>query len=233
MVALNLRGCILPAARNVTLIHNTVHVTNYVTVDNRIVDHSVHKEKIGRAVGPRFLVPRAGSDSRGRPGRRSKARSSWCSGAIGSAATIRSAATSLPDIRPAAAADGDQNRHSSGPNRRALPRASDAYPPPDDLDRSGRDRGRQNHDSQPADERDRATCPGIGRRSGGWCLGIGPEPGSGRGVPGSGETRPPASGGPIPSRANRRATAAARPVMPILPRASTGTGQRPGRSPGT
>src|SRR5262245_13837885 len=47
---------IVPASRNVTIIRNTVHVTQYVTVDNRIVNQSVRPEKVGRAVG--HTIPR-------------------------------------------------------------------------------------------------------------------------------------------------------------------------------
>jgi hypothetical protein len=47
---------IAPATRNVTLIQNTVNVTNYVSVDNRVVNQSVRPDKIGRALG--HAVPR-------------------------------------------------------------------------------------------------------------------------------------------------------------------------------
>jgi hypothetical protein len=47
---------VAPVTRNVTLIQNTVNVTNYVSVDNRVVNQSVRPDKIGRALG--HAVPR-------------------------------------------------------------------------------------------------------------------------------------------------------------------------------
>jgi hypothetical protein len=47
---------VAPVARNVTLIQNTVNVTNYISVDNRVVNQSVRPDKIGRALG--HAVPR-------------------------------------------------------------------------------------------------------------------------------------------------------------------------------
>ncbi|MCI0567810.1 MAG: hypothetical protein L0Z52_06415 [Acidobacteria bacterium] len=64
MVAPDLRYRVAPASRNVTLVNITQHVTNYIYVDNRIVDRSVTVEKIGRAVGhtiPRYRVRPADS----------------------------------------------------------------------------------------------------------------------------------------------------------------------------
>jgi len=72
IVAPNLRHCIVPASRNVTLIQISQHVTNYVYVDNRIVDRSVKKEKIGRAVGhtiPSYRVRQADSPDAARGGK--------------------------------------------------------------------------------------------------------------------------------------------------------------------
>jgi hypothetical protein len=56
MVAASVGGYMAPVARNVTLIHSTVNVTNYTTIDNRVVNQSVPPEKIGRALG--HAVPR-------------------------------------------------------------------------------------------------------------------------------------------------------------------------------
>ena len=51
MIDPQLRYHTAPPARNVNLIQITHNVTNYVYVDNRIVNRSVEEEKIGRAVG--------------------------------------------------------------------------------------------------------------------------------------------------------------------------------------
>jgi hypothetical protein len=51
MVSPGLRYRVAPASRNVTLVQTTQNVTNYIYVDNRIIDRSVKVEKIGRAVG--------------------------------------------------------------------------------------------------------------------------------------------------------------------------------------
>jgi hypothetical protein len=64
LVAPDLRYRVAPPARNVTLVNITQHVTNYIYVDNRIIDRSVTVEKIGRAVGhtiPRYRVRPADS----------------------------------------------------------------------------------------------------------------------------------------------------------------------------
>jgi hypothetical protein len=57
-------GYVLPAARNVTIIHNTTNVTNYTVVDNRVVNRGVPVENIERATGrktPVFRVATAPS----------------------------------------------------------------------------------------------------------------------------------------------------------------------------
>jgi hypothetical protein len=51
MVDPGLRYRVVPPSRNVTLIQITRNVTNYTYIDNRVVDHSVRVETIGRAVG--------------------------------------------------------------------------------------------------------------------------------------------------------------------------------------
>jgi hypothetical protein len=54
-----LRNVIVPPARNVTLIQVTKNVTNYTYIDNRVVNHGVKVEGIGRAVGhtiPRYRI---------------------------------------------------------------------------------------------------------------------------------------------------------------------------------
>jgi len=72
MVSPGLRYHVAPASRNVTLIQTTQNVTNYIYVDNRIIDRSVKVENIGRAVGhtiPRYRVRPAdspGSDPGGK-----------------------------------------------------------------------------------------------------------------------------------------------------------------------
>jgi hypothetical protein len=63
---------IAPVTRNVTLIHNTVNVTNYVTVNNRVVNQSVHPDQIGRALGhpvPRYRLEQVTDPVAARGGR--------------------------------------------------------------------------------------------------------------------------------------------------------------------
>jgi hypothetical protein len=63
---------IAPVTRNVTLIQNTVNVTNYVSVDNRVVNQSVRPDKIGRALGhavPRYRLDPVAEPVVGRGGR--------------------------------------------------------------------------------------------------------------------------------------------------------------------
>jgi uncharacterized protein DUF6600 len=59
MVDPGVRYRVVPPSRNVTLIQITHNVTNYTYIDNRVVDHSVRVENVGRAVGhpiPRYRV---------------------------------------------------------------------------------------------------------------------------------------------------------------------------------
>jgi uncharacterized protein DUF6600 len=53
------------AARNVTLVHSTRNVTNYQTVENRIVDRSIDVRQIEQATGRRIIERRVAD---GRPG---------------------------------------------------------------------------------------------------------------------------------------------------------------------
>lgn len=46
-------GYIVPEARNITIINNTVNITNYTIVDNRVINHGVPVERIERAAGRR------------------------------------------------------------------------------------------------------------------------------------------------------------------------------------
>jgi hypothetical protein len=45
---------VVPAARNVTIIHNTTNVTNYTYVDNRVVNRGVDVRRIEQATGQRL-----------------------------------------------------------------------------------------------------------------------------------------------------------------------------------
>jgi uncharacterized protein DUF6600 len=67
-----LRTRIVPAAQNVTLVRITQNVTNYTYIDNRIVNHGVQVEKVGRACGhniPRYRVSEADESDQTRGGR--------------------------------------------------------------------------------------------------------------------------------------------------------------------
>lgn len=65
-------GYIVPQARNITIIHNTVNITNYTVVNNRVINHGVPIERIEQATGtraPRLRVatapnPRSGGVQR-------------------------------------------------------------------------------------------------------------------------------------------------------------------------
>lgn len=172
LVATNLHGCVLPAARNVTLIRNTVHVTNYVYVDNRIVDRSVRKEKIGRAVGhtiPSYRVRPSNSPDEGRGGRVKDQEF----------VVFRRDPGRVPQRREVppghdgspARGDRDDRFEDRGARRREIPPGHDAYPPQDDVDRSGgsqeRQRGRDSmqprdgaaHDAPPAQDDARRNPP--------------------------------------------------------------------------
>ncbi len=179
LVATNLHGCVLPAARNVTLIRNTVHVTNYVYVDNRIVDRSVRKEKIGRAVGhtiPSYRVRPSNSPDEGRGGRVKDQEF----------VVFRRDPGRVPQRREVppghdgspARGDRDDRFEDRGARRREIPPGHDAYPPQDDVDRSGgsqeRQRGRdsmQPRDGAATTRRRRKTTPGAIRLRAGIRIG--------------------------------------------------------------
>jgi hypothetical protein len=46
-------GYVVPAARNVTIIHNTTNITNYTVVDNRVINQGVAVDRIERVTGRR------------------------------------------------------------------------------------------------------------------------------------------------------------------------------------
>ena len=145
LVAPNLRGCILPPARNVTLIRNTVHVTNYVMVDNRIIDRSVRKEKIGRAVGhtiPSYRVRRSESPNEGQGGRVKGQEFVVFRRDPGRGPQRREVPPGHDGNQPPG--DGRDDRlQDRGPRQRDIPPGHDAYPPRYDADRDVESRERQ------------------------------------------------------------------------------------------
>ena len=63
---------IVPVQQNVTLVRVTQNVTNYTYIDNRIVNHGVQVEKVGRACGhtiPRYRVSDADESEQARNGK--------------------------------------------------------------------------------------------------------------------------------------------------------------------
>lgn len=48
-----LSGYMVPTARNVTMIHKTTNITNYTTIDNRVVNRGVEVRRIEQATGRR------------------------------------------------------------------------------------------------------------------------------------------------------------------------------------
>ena len=61
-------GYIAPVGRNVTIVHVTQTVTNYVVVNNRVMNRGVEVERIERSIGrPATRYRVVDSDTRGRP----------------------------------------------------------------------------------------------------------------------------------------------------------------------
>jgi hypothetical protein len=175
LVAPNLRGCIVAPARNVTLIRNTVHVTNYVYVDNRIVDRSVRKEKIGRAVGhtiPSYRVRRSESPDEGRGGKVKGQEFVVFRRDPGRGPQRRDVPPGHDGRQPR---DNDSHDRSEdrerGPQRRDVPPGHDGQQRDDDAYDRSEDRGRGRRTTQPGHDayppqkdadRDRTATPDEG-----------------------------------------------------------------------